>query len=241
MKKSEFRAELVKIMPGYNWTVRASRSSKLLVATGIQSSGSNRISTLHVERRDNYGSSGKPLYEVKSAGYGRRAPWLHTAEDITLARALRALQDHYERTASTYCGHAEALKVGRKAQDAAPAKGERALSETWARHEWPAAPITCEQVQEKMTGGGCPTAGSLGECAAMWHSGNRWTAALYIWDANFNDSTAVAKWFRELGAVDVSIVHTLYDTSNGDRNGEVPEGGARQWLVEFSTKEVANA
>lgn len=102
-------------------------------------------------------------------------------------------------------------------------------------------PITCEQIQEQMTGGGCPTAGSLGECAAMWRSGNSWTAALYIWDANFNDSTAVAKWFHKLGAVDVFISHTLYDTNNGDRNGEVPEGSARQWLVEFSTKEVPHA
>jgi len=30
-----------------------------------------------------------------------------------------------------------------------------------------ATPITCEQIQQCMTGGGCPTAGSLGECAAM--------------------------------------------------------------------------
>lgn len=124
MNQSEFRAELVKIMPGYNWTVNARRcAGNFLVATGIQSSGSNRLSTLRVERRDNYASSGKPRYEVKSAGYGRRAPWLHTAQDVTLARALRALQDHYERTASTYYQHAGALKVGRKAQDAAPAQG----------------------------------------------------------------------------------------------------------------------
>lgn len=75
MKQSEFRAELVKIMPGYNWTVHASRSSeKLLVATGIQSSGSNRLSTLRVERRDDYAGSGKPRYEVSSAGYGTRSP-----------------------------------------------------------------------------------------------------------------------------------------------------------------------
>ncbi|MEI0777114.1 hypothetical protein VUT01_09495 [Pseudomonas aeruginosa] len=46
MKQSQFRAELVKIMPGYNWTVHASHSSeKLLVATSIQSGDSNRLST----------------------------------------------------------------------------------------------------------------------------------------------------------------------------------------------------
>lgn len=124
MKQSEFRAELVKIMPGYNWTVNASRSSdKLLVAEGIQSSGSNRLSTLRVERRDNYARTGKPRYEVKSAGYGRRAPWLHAAEGTTLARALRALQDHYERTASTHYQHAGALMLGRKTPASAPAQG----------------------------------------------------------------------------------------------------------------------
>ena len=102
-------------------------------------------------------------------------------------------------------------------------------------------PFTCEQIQQHMTGGKCPTAGALGECAAIWRNGSRWTAALYIWDATFNDSTSVAKWFNKLGAIDVSIGHTLYDTNNGDRNGEVPEGGARQWLVEFSTREVPHA
>ena len=47
MKQSEFRAELVKIMPGYAWTVNSSRCSEtMLVATGIQTSGLNRLSTL---------------------------------------------------------------------------------------------------------------------------------------------------------------------------------------------------
>lgn len=114
MKQSEFRAELVKIMPGYNWMVHASRSSdKMLVATGIQTSGLNRLSTLLVERRDNYASSGKPRYEVKSAGFGTRAPWLYTTADQTLARALRGLQDHYEREASKYLGHLNDLIRGR--------------------------------------------------------------------------------------------------------------------------------
>lgn len=116
MKQSDFRAELSKIMPGYSWTVHASRcTDNLLVATGTQSSGSNRLSTLRVERSEDFAGSGKPFYEVKSAGYGTRAPWLHTATGGTLARALRALQDHYERTASMYYSHADAMKVGRSA------------------------------------------------------------------------------------------------------------------------------
>ncbi|NUU37358.1 hypothetical protein [Pseudomonas sp. C2B4] len=102
-------------------------------------------------------------------------------------------------------------------------------------------PITCEQIQKFMTGGDCPKSGALGECAAIWRNDSRWTAALYIWDASFYDSTAVAKWFHKLGAIDVFIGHTLYCTNNGDRNGEVAEGGARQWLVEFSTREVPHA
>ncbi|WP_249125518.1 hypothetical protein [Pseudomonas aeruginosa] len=123
MKQSEFRAELVKIMPGYNWTVHKSHSpDTYLIATGIQSSGSNRLSTLRVERREAYAGSGSARYEVKSAGYGRRAPWLHIAADKTLARALRALQDHYERTASLYWSHAGHMKTGRKAVAAAPGK-----------------------------------------------------------------------------------------------------------------------
>ncbi|HHG4756127.1 TPA: hypothetical protein ACSQFI_000056 [Pseudomonas aeruginosa] len=74
MKQSQFRAELVKIMPGYNWTVHASRSSeKLLVATGIQSSGSNRLSTLRVERRDDYAVSGQTFAQRKPTGSGAHA------------------------------------------------------------------------------------------------------------------------------------------------------------------------
>ncbi|KSD01742.1 hypothetical protein AO897_15730, partial [Pseudomonas aeruginosa] len=121
MKQSQFRAELVKIMPGYNWTVHASRSSeKPLVATGIQSSGSNRLSTLRVQRRDDYAGSGKPHYEVSSAGYGTRSPWLHTAQDRTLARALRSLQEHYESNARRYSSHASDLQRGRKATPPTP-------------------------------------------------------------------------------------------------------------------------
>lgn len=99
----------------------------------------------------------------------------------------------------------------------------------------PPVPIGIAQVEEQMPE-------KFGECAAIWHSGgNHWTAAIYVWDAAFNDSTAVAQWFHNLGAVDVAIAHTLYSTQNGDRDGEVPEGGARQWLVEFSVKEARHA
>lgn len=114
MKPAEFRAALNKIMPGYKWTVHTSSTQgRVLLATGTQSSGSNRLSTLQVERRDNYAGSGKPRFEVKSAGYGKRAPWLHTANGETLARALRNLQDHYQSMAAMYGSHASDLQAGR--------------------------------------------------------------------------------------------------------------------------------
>lgn len=101
-----------------------------------------------------------------------------------------------------------------------------------------AAPITCEQIQQCMTGGGCPTAGSLGECAAMWCNEGVWTAALYIWNPSFHDSSTVAGWFRSLGASEIEITHTLYSTANGDRDGQCFEGVTRQWLVQFTMREA---
>lgn len=117
MNANEFRDELVKIMPGYSWTVHKQRKylgiqkdELPLTATGIQSSGSNRLSTLYVIRRVR---EGRAVYEAKSSGYGTRASWMHEYHDGTLARALRGLQDHYEGMAATYSSHAEALKLGR--------------------------------------------------------------------------------------------------------------------------------
>lgn len=116
MTPKEFRAELMKIMPGYSWTVHRSATDSRLAATGTQSSGFNRLSTLVVERRDNYAGRGFPWYIVKSAGHGVRAPFIGENADRTLARALRGLQEHYEHKAATYRGHAIALKNGRTAR-----------------------------------------------------------------------------------------------------------------------------
>lgn len=112
LQAKDFRAQLDKIMPGYNWTVhRASKGATKLVATGTQSSGFNRLSTLEVSwTRKDY-----DWFEARSAGYGLRAPWLGKVGDATLARALRGLQDHYQRKAATYNGHASALASGRQA------------------------------------------------------------------------------------------------------------------------------
>jgi len=114
MNPSEFRKELVKIMPGYDWTVHKSSNPEMhLSATGIQSSGFNRLSTLSVVRRDIL-SSGGVQYEVKSAGFGTKSPWLAERGGRTLAQALRALQAHYENMAQTYRGHANDLQNARK-------------------------------------------------------------------------------------------------------------------------------
>lgn len=110
MKPHEFRAECVKLMPGYSWTVHKTDRESYITATGIQSSGFNRISTLHVIRTE---IDGVPSYEVKSAGFGLGAKWLGTKADGTLARALRCLQSHYEAMESKYGGHARALQNAR--------------------------------------------------------------------------------------------------------------------------------
>ena len=112
----EFRAELLKLMPGYDWTIHKPRAPEVCIdATGAQSKGFSRLSTLHVERRNR---DGVITYTVKSAGYGLRAKWLHECSDGTLARALRKLQTHYERTAQEYQIHAADLALGRKQKEA---------------------------------------------------------------------------------------------------------------------------
>ena len=80
-------------------------------ATGIQTSGFNRLSTLKVNRIK---KDDGVKYKVKTAGYGLRSPWLSEYKDGTLARALRGLQDFYEAMARTYGAHASYLQDGRK-------------------------------------------------------------------------------------------------------------------------------
>lgn len=115
---NEFRAELVRIMPGYNWTVhkQSKHSPDYFEATGIQSSGFNRLSTLSVERRANDTNWKGISYTVRSAGHGAKARFEKTATDRTLARALRELQDIYTRLANHNRGLAASLEIGRKAK-----------------------------------------------------------------------------------------------------------------------------
>ncbi len=111
MNSNEFRKELKKIMPKYNWTVHLKYwPDSPLSATGIQSSGFNRLSTLQVVRRE---KKGEVFYDVKSAGPGTGAPWLAEKTGGTLAQALRKLQDYYATVSEKYSHHAWALESGR--------------------------------------------------------------------------------------------------------------------------------
>nr|WP_320132356.1 hypothetical protein [uncultured Holophaga sp.] len=112
MKK--LRDELVALMPGYKWTVHKAivKDQRVITATGTTASGSNRTSTLQVDRRVD---AGQVSYTARSAGYGTRAKWLASADGRTLAQALQNLQDHYEGMASKYSAHAGALQKGRRA------------------------------------------------------------------------------------------------------------------------------
>lgn len=119
MNSNKFRAELVKIMPGYKWTVHRpsvydlgeDKKPTYLKATGVQTAGFNRLSTLQVVKRE---KGGNVEYEAKSSGFGSTSPWLSEYTDGTLARALRGLQTHYEHMAQKYGGHAASLESGRK-------------------------------------------------------------------------------------------------------------------------------
>lgn len=108
----KFRRELLKVMPGYKWSVHREKSGVLYMrATGIQTSGFNRLSTLEVVRRE----TDEPTnYTVKSSGYGTKASWLGEYTDSTLERALRGLQNYYESMAMLYSSHASSLENGRK-------------------------------------------------------------------------------------------------------------------------------
>ena len=112
MNSNEFRKQLTKIMPGYMWTIHRSGNSKgYLTATGIQSSGFNRLSTLQITKLE---KNGKIVYEATSSGFGTKATWLSDYTASTLARALRGLQNHYEAMAMSYSNHASALQGARK-------------------------------------------------------------------------------------------------------------------------------
>lgn len=90
-------------------------------------------------------------------------------------------------------------------------------------------------------GSACPTAGCIGECAAITEQTqpDRYAAHIYLWANEFNDSGAVARWFIDLGAIDIHIVADIYEPENGVYNGRAPDG-ARPWHVLFTLPGVAH-
>ena len=110
----KFRDELKKVLPGYKWTVHKQICNDFITATGIQSAGMARTSTIKITRRDR---DNIVSYSAKSAGYSCNAEWLGDCTRSTLKQALRSLQDYYEHQASKYSSHAFAIKSGRLKTD----------------------------------------------------------------------------------------------------------------------------
>ena len=120
MNTKEFRAELKKIMPGYKWAVKRPLDKECtwlewLEATGIQSAGFNRMSTLEIIRRTATQRDGSATinYDAKLFGSGMRGPARASAKNITLARTLRGLQECCEAMRAEYTACARALEIGR--------------------------------------------------------------------------------------------------------------------------------
>ena len=117
---AQFRSELENVLPGYKWTVHRPAFGATfadftrMVATGIQSSGFNRLSTIWITRTERYGAV---EYNVRSRGFGTKTPWLSDYTDGTLRRALRGLQNFYEAMAYKYTSHADAIRCGRDARN----------------------------------------------------------------------------------------------------------------------------
>lgn len=114
MNRKQFREELEKIMPGYKWTVHKGHSAedKIIFATGIQSAGMNRMSTLHV-KHDAYHDN-DVHYSVSSSGFGKGSEIGGEERAPTLARAIRQLQERYSERASFFGRLANDLEKGRK-------------------------------------------------------------------------------------------------------------------------------
>jgi hypothetical protein len=117
MKKEdmEFRQELVKVMPGFSWTVEKSYMEGIKKAEGKQTAGMNRLCTLSVLKRTNH-DTGKSEYEVKDSGFGLRSPWGRSFNSHSLKSALRLLQNYHESSARHHSGQASYLQAGRIAK-----------------------------------------------------------------------------------------------------------------------------
>ena len=74
---------------------------------------------------------------------------------------------------------------------------------------------------------------SLGECAAIYKlKEDRYEACLFIGDKNLRDSSMVAEWIKDAGAIDVMISHVLHEDIDNCKDGYT-EDGLQYWLVSF--------
>ena len=105
---ADFRNELKKLLPGYNWTVHKGTSSEFQ-ASGIQSAGFNRLSTIEVNRFKT-----TAWYKTFGYGYGTRVNSLGTSSGATLAQAIRSLQEGLENMGSKLLGLAGSIEAARK-------------------------------------------------------------------------------------------------------------------------------
>lgn len=115
----KFRDELIRLLPGYKWTVHKpsvffEKTPELisdLTAEGTISKGFNRLSTIEIRRIEkNTGVE----YTARSAGSGTRSRWLGEQKRDTLAQAIRSLQEYHEMWAREHAAHAGYIQGSRK-------------------------------------------------------------------------------------------------------------------------------
>lgn len=107
--QSSFRDDLKNVLPGYNWTVHKPHMvTETLVATGIQSSGFNRLSTIEVQsnKEGNW-------FKAKISGFGTKSPWTCECLGKTLKQVIRNLQEYLEHQERFYGSLAESVKNAR--------------------------------------------------------------------------------------------------------------------------------
>lgn len=97
LSNADFRKELKNILPCYRWTIHLTNSARVISATGIKSSGFNRLSTIEVLRRNE-----GPWYEVAGYGHGTQGKVMGRSCGASLAKAIRGLQDHYASMTGKY-------------------------------------------------------------------------------------------------------------------------------------------
>lgn len=97
--RAAFLAELRTVLPGYRWTIRKASVSRpdgdYMWAEGRQSSGSNRLSSMEIERRK---GAGEPSYHMKLYGHGTRGLLVAYHVGASLKLAVLTMEQELRRT-----------------------------------------------------------------------------------------------------------------------------------------------